>query len=373
MVDSLFIRNFKSIRSMAINPGRVNIFIGKYNTGKSNIIDALGLLSALGNFPNQAGFIYKVVRAKSFSELYFFKDITGPLIIMTNHGGVVGVRNNLLVFGFSEPVSGNTVEAVYELLQSKIQGMMDGRKLVEIVGDVFDKHGISVDIWLFGLERGLGFGSKYFDAFSSFKKYIFDPDVIFSEDYFAYEEYVHLRPPDGRNLYYMLEYYPQIREFLQEILEDYGLKLVRDVENRKVMLMKKEGIEDTLVLLPFYLTADTIQRILFYYAAIKSNGHSIIIFEEPDVYIYPFYIETLAREIVDGATNQFFITTHNPYFVNGILNYAYETGKIDELGLYITDMKDHATFVRRLNEEEISKIVEEGIDILLNLDEFIKT
>ena len=45
MITKLSIRNFKSIKELDIDCARVNLFIGEPNTGKSNILEALGLLS----------------------------------------------------------------------------------------------------------------------------------------------------------------------------------------------------------------------------------------------------------------------------------------------------------------------------------------
>ena len=45
MVDVLEIKNFKSIRELKLDCKRINIFIGEPNTGKSNILESLGLFS----------------------------------------------------------------------------------------------------------------------------------------------------------------------------------------------------------------------------------------------------------------------------------------------------------------------------------------
>ena len=48
MITTLNIERFKSIRTLELSCRRVNVFIGEPNTGKSNILEALGLLSWLG-------------------------------------------------------------------------------------------------------------------------------------------------------------------------------------------------------------------------------------------------------------------------------------------------------------------------------------
>ena len=49
MLDRLEIRNFKSIEHLDIECRRVNVLIGEPNTGKSNILEALGLISFVGH------------------------------------------------------------------------------------------------------------------------------------------------------------------------------------------------------------------------------------------------------------------------------------------------------------------------------------
>lgn len=46
MITRVEIQEFKSIRSMTINLGRINLFLGANGAGKSNILEALGIVSA---------------------------------------------------------------------------------------------------------------------------------------------------------------------------------------------------------------------------------------------------------------------------------------------------------------------------------------
>ena len=48
MISHLSIENFKSIRKLDLNCKKINIFIGEPDTGKSNILEALGVLSWCG-------------------------------------------------------------------------------------------------------------------------------------------------------------------------------------------------------------------------------------------------------------------------------------------------------------------------------------
>lgn len=46
MIESVRIKNFKSVKDVTLNLGRVNVLIGANGTGKSNLIEAVAMLSA---------------------------------------------------------------------------------------------------------------------------------------------------------------------------------------------------------------------------------------------------------------------------------------------------------------------------------------
>ena len=46
MIEKIEIQDFKSIRSMSIELGKINLFLGANGAGKSNILEALGIISA---------------------------------------------------------------------------------------------------------------------------------------------------------------------------------------------------------------------------------------------------------------------------------------------------------------------------------------
>ena len=45
MITTLDIKGFKSVKSIRLDCRRINLLIGEPNTGKSNILEALGFLS----------------------------------------------------------------------------------------------------------------------------------------------------------------------------------------------------------------------------------------------------------------------------------------------------------------------------------------
>ena len=49
MLTNLFVKTFKSLDDVAVDLGRVNVFIGANGSGKTNLLEALGILSAAAN------------------------------------------------------------------------------------------------------------------------------------------------------------------------------------------------------------------------------------------------------------------------------------------------------------------------------------
>ncbi len=69
MITKLSIANFKSVRQLDIDCKKVNLFIGEPNTGKSNILEALGLLSWSGR-PAQSP-LGDYVRFQAMQNLFY--------------------------------------------------------------------------------------------------------------------------------------------------------------------------------------------------------------------------------------------------------------------------------------------------------------
>ena len=71
-IKNLEIKNFKSIKHLTLDCKRVNVFIGKPNVGKSNILEALGLLGPPSLKFQLEGykFLDKIVRYNKLQNLF---------------------------------------------------------------------------------------------------------------------------------------------------------------------------------------------------------------------------------------------------------------------------------------------------------------
>ena len=80
MLTNIQIQNFKSIRDLSFEARRVNLFIGEPNTGKTNILEALALLSEGVHEPR----VFKeIFRFRNISDLFADQQVSNPIAIET--------------------------------------------------------------------------------------------------------------------------------------------------------------------------------------------------------------------------------------------------------------------------------------------------
>ncbi len=140
----------------------------------------------------------------------------------------------------------------------------------------------------------------------------------------------------------------ELRKNIASIFSRYGLKLAVKFSEKKLELQKEsEGI---IISYPYNTISDTLQRVVFYITAIKTNKYSVLIFDEPESYAFPYYTKFIAEEIAQDSNNQYFLSTHNPYLILSIL----EKAPKDDVCVLVTYFKHYETRIKPLKEEEKS-------------------
>jgi len=319
MIKNLEVENFKSIKHLKLECKRVNLFIGKPNGGKSNILEVLGLLSHTAH-----GNIRDFIRFETMSDLFHDKDIEKP--IKTK---------------FDE----NT-------LQVRFEGrMFKGEYLKQSIIPIFNYN-----------IKGEGGVERREPVFDPIKFYRFSSEKGYEDKTPGF-----LQPPWGGNLFMIIRTRSKLREALPNIFTPFGLKGVyREDEN--IFEIQREKAKDIVIAHPYSLISDTLQRLIFHLAAIYSNEGSVLAFEEPEAHAFPYYTKYLAEVIASNRVNQFFISTHNPYFLLSLIE---KTPK-NEIGIYLTDWKEYQTKVKPLIEKDMQKILEMESDVFFNLDRFLE-
>jgi AAA15 family ATPase/GTPase len=148
------------------------------------------------------------------------------------------------------------------------------------------------------------------------------------------------------------------------LFADYELEVVFDKASQTIKILQRN--KDSIFLIPYNSVADTLQRIIFYKAAIASNNNSVLLFEEPEAHSFPPYMTHLTQEMIYKKDNQFFIATHSPFIVNDLLENAQ-----DELAVFNVDYKNKETQIRQLSDSELYEVFQKGVDLFTNNETYL--
>jgi len=393
MISKLSIRNFKSIKELDIDCARVNLFIGEPNTGKSNILEALGALSWAGHRANTP--LNEYVRFDGVQNLFYDNLVEEPVRIETKGD---------IEFRFYMRYNGNFIiqsNFLFKIPNHLLSDLENGI-LSEELKDEFTKHGFSLfqpskpikknseyEITNFDPESGDLFPytiGKYENELTVFNvgnhcNMDYSGNIIRREfrnnvpmiKFYRYNEklntfkdlnYLWLTPPNGSNLFSIVMGKKLLRETASSFIKDCDLRLVFKIAENGFGVQKQ--INDEFYDYPYVSVSDTIRRMIFFNIAIDSNENSTLVFEEPEVHAFPSYIKQLGEKIAFDESNQYFIVTHNPYLFLSIVE---KTPKVD-VNVFATYMKDYQTMVKRASSEQISMLMD--YDPFFNLGQIIE-
>ena len=175
-----------------------------------------------------------------------------------------------------------------------------------------------------------------------------------------------LKPPHGSNLMTILMTNKSLKKLAADLFKEFGLRIVLKPQEGKIEVQKE--VEEIIISYPYPLVSDTLQRVLFHLAAIETNRDSVLIFEEPEAHAFPFYTKYLAERIALDKNNQYFISTHNPYLLLSIM----EKTPINDLSIFITQLKDYKTRVKSLTKSEMQEILNLDASVFFNLERFLE-
>ncbi len=316
MIEKLEIKNFKSIKDLKLKCKRINVFIGEPNTGKSNILESLGFLS----FLSYNGNLKDYVRLRNMANLFYDMDLSNEVSVALN--------DKIIILRYE--------------YDSNFRVYLNGGPVATI--------NMQASSWEFKSRQQLPFKFYRFKTLSKFGR----------------EEPSFLYPPNGDNLATILLTNKKMRIWVNDLLRKFNLKMIVKLIEKEIEVQKE--LDGIIISLPYHLLSDTLQRIIFYFAAIETNRDSILIFEEPEANAFPFYTKYLAERIAKDDSNQYFISTHNPYMLLSILSKT----PIDDIQIFITYFEDNQTKVKTLSNNEKSEVLDLDASVFFDIDRFLE-
>ena len=331
-IKDISITNFKSIKHLEINDcNKINVFIGMPNAGKSNILEAISTFqyniengNRIYNKIDKKKFpLNEIVRFNLISELFFEGDINSKTKIKIN---------NLLL------------NLVYDK-KAPENFLLDDQKFSFEKGTVIGNELLKNELKEFLKIKPYKFRESSFES-----KTISDGDLNF---------------PYGENIGIIISQNQEIRNFVNQFLKSNNLKLLIDKGTNNLKIFK-EYQDGTVFTLPYEMIADTLQRLIFYKAAIMSNKESVLLFEEPEAHCFePYILEYTNSVKYDENENQFFIVTHSDFIIQEFLR---DDESKKDTNIYLVNNVDGETKVKLLDKEKNDDVYEFGMNVFFNFE-----
>ncbi|MHA1615881.1 MAG: hypothetical protein ACTSX9_01015 [Candidatus Njordarchaeales archaeon] len=159
---------------------------------------------------------------------------------------------------------------------------------------------------------------------------------------------------------------PNLRMLIGSLFEKFGYKLIIKPDEKRIEILKiMDGVG---ISLPPYLVSETLLRMVFNFTVIESNKGAVIALEEPESHAFPFYVKMLAESIADDKENQYFISTHNPYFLIPLV----QKTPIKDINVVVTKFSNYETKVYVVSKEKLSELLDLDVDVFFNLERLIR-
>lgn len=355
MISKFEIENFKSCRSVTLdNCKRINLLIGNPNSGKSNILESFALLG-------HPELLFFNIRNHKRHNIFYDNDRTLTISVRTNmesahicsnfsRSQIYLLRSNALLNGYNQRMN---------FLCSYFSQSSETRVSMQTPNNA------TPDPLLEIIKR-----DNYIDFLTNYP--ISDlPEIRFykynglPQGNSNFTDY--LRTPSGDNIYSIIETFSEIRSEIADLFSNSGYKLSLDPDEPTTIYIAREK-NNILHKISLHQISETLKRYIFFHCAIETGKGATLLFEEPEAHSFPKYINLLAKSISKSQGRQFFITTHSPYLITGLL----ENTSPEEISLYYTYYENYETKVKNIPIKSWKEWLDRGEDIAYSSPELMK-
>ncbi|GAB3727143.1 ATP/GTP-binding protein [Hymenobacter agri] len=379
VINTLVIHNFKSIRHAVLHPRRVNLIIGEPNVGKSTVLEAMSLLGALP-FERKKKFMRSFIRYDEPAQLFHDSNLTNPVRIESDHDVCLLARQPKGQGRGKGFQYGAFSQATYRLLRDQLGlTLPEGRPKNRAADDAMLLGRLQQRFDVLATLPEPDYRYLEFDAKGRVRDWPgpssarnWQPRAVkpfrFKSTGRIDRRYADatLCPPHGNNLVQVLETNQALRHEFKALFNEQHQQLRVRADVRRLEVMK--DVDGLSVAYPYSGAGDTLRRYGFHMAAMDSSREAVILLEEPESHSYPGYIMQLAERMVAHETNQFFVTTHSPYFFDSVLeNMVPYEHLMPELAVFVVYYKDFQTKIRQMSNEEVRNLQRDSLDVFNNL------
>jgi len=334
MIKKLMIDNFRSIDHLEFEPKRINVIIGEEGTGKSTLLEALGMVSFLGvyNLIEISGTKFYLDQLQNFSLQHFVK-------YSNLHAGD-------LLHKFDE-TEGKKNYAEVILYASKFNSNME----------------LKINIRLKNYLDGCNVESLYenYDNYVEQRRiryYNFNGIPLINCNFAEY-----LLPSFGMNFWSLVENDKDIIEKIKGGLDAYGIGFGFDTSKDCIPSIKPACSDNWI---PISNLSDAIQlEFMYRLTHWKDADDASLIYPGFGQGMFVGQTKSLCENMALMEKTQFFITTYDENVVMWLLE---KTPK-EQIGLYATYMQEGKTKLYEFTEGQISYLM--SCNIMFNFQKYL--
>lgn len=355
-LTTLRVQNFKSLKDVALRPRRVNLLIGKPNAGKSNLLEAISLLGGVAYGTGLADFM----RFENVRNLFYDNAVAERLVSVESDLGMAALSYEPggVKLAYLSQAGANWLRDTQQWSNEPESESAPG------IADILRMSNVTE-----ALMTQLDTAGRFINTYKGeviaqpIKKYAFREE---KQNRYEAHNAEFLWPPYGENLVDVLQRFRPLRRQVASFFTMNGLQLLFRTSENKLEIQKV--VDEASYTYPYSSVADTLQRLIFYLAAIESNTNSVLLFEEPEAHTFPEYTTLLGQRIATDAANQYFIATHSLYLASEIMETMLrDQDSPSELAIFLTYYDDYQTKLYQLSDEEVRGIRRDGTDVFYNL------